>query len=249
MSILSSIKKGLSKFGRAISGGFGQFFGLLGSGLHWLIGIFDFGLGLLGVRPEKTLFLKVVIPLEIDSQSLSIQQKVQESIDLAKTILKREANVKVVPAKEEFIDMLSYPAPSEALDVGCHGDAWAEDFGIAGHFFRTNSAVMFFRSHFGWGSPVTAFIVNSVANGTSRGCSLGPLANYVTVDHDGGLVYPDTGGVSKVLAHEIGHACDLTQTGGANNLMTPSKRAPNGTTLTHWQKARFRWSNHVHYSF
>lgn len=247
MSIISSIGNGLSTFGRAIAGGFGQIVGLGGSFFYWLFGILDFGLGLLGIRPGKKLHLKVVIPREIDSNSLSIQQEVQDSIEFAKTILKREANVTVVAAEEVFVETLFYAAPSEALDVGCGFDAWVEDFGVVGRFFRLHSAVIPIRSQIGYGPPVTAFIVDSVANGDSIGCSLGPLTNYVTVSDDGGLTVPQTGSVSKTLAHEIGHACDLTHTNGPNNLMTRSSQAPNGTTLTHGQKARFRWSQHVTY--
>jgi hypothetical protein len=247
MSILSSIGNGLKKFGRAVAGGLGQFFGVLGSLLNWVIGIFDFGLGLLGVRPEKTLYLKVVILREIDSKSLTIQREVQDSIDFTKTILKRELNVKLVPADDEFIETLSVVTPPEALDVRCGAGAWADDFGVAGDFFRLNSAVMFFRSQTGWGSPITAFIVNSIADGDSIGCSLGPLTSYVTVSHDRGLIASETGTAGKTLAHEIGHACDLNDTSGANNLMTKSRIAPTGASLTHTQKARFRWSRHVSY--
>ena len=144
MGIISSIGNGLKKFGRAVAGGLGQFFGVFGSFIHWIFGIFDFGLGLLGIRPEKTLYLKVVILREIDSKSLTIQQEVQDCIDFAKTILKRELNVKLVPADDEFIETLSVVTPPEALDVRCGAGAWADDFGVAGDFFRLNSAVMFF---------------------------------------------------------------------------------------------------------
>ncbi|CAM3911855.1 hypothetical protein [Rheinheimera salexigens] len=247
MSILSSIGNGLKKLGLAVAGGLGQIFAGFGSFIHWLTGSFDFGLGLLGIRPEKTLYLKVVILREIDSKSLTIQQEVQDCIDFTKDILKRELNVKLVPVDDEFIETLSVVSPPEVLDASCGTAAWADDFGVAGDFFRMNSAVMFFRSQTGWGSPITAFIVNSVADGNSRGCSLGPLTSYVTISDDRGLIAPETGTAAKTLAHEIGHACDLTQTSGANNLMTPSAEAPTGTTLTHMQKARFRWSRHVSY--
>jgi hypothetical protein len=87
----------------------------------------------------------------------------------------------------------------------------------------------------GYGAPVIGFAVRKFEPSTSAGCSVGPLADYVTVD----FARAD----ASTLAHEIGHACNLSHTEAG--LMKGS--APRDAHLSDWQKIKFRASRHVTY--
>jgi len=84
---------------------------------------------------------------------------------------------------------------------------------------------------------VTVFIVRNISN--KGGCSLGPLADYVTLE--AGMLNRAR---HRLLAHEVAHACGLWHSKVKANLMFP--RGP-GATLTRWQAAILRGSRHVAY--
>ena len=86
----------------------------------------------------------------------------------------------------------------------------------------------------GYGAPLTVFVVRSMS--THNGCSLGPAADYVTVEAK------TLRGTRRLLAHEVAHACGLWHTKNPANLMFP--RGP-GEELTHMQAAVLRTSRHV----
>ena len=212
--------------------------------------MFDFGLGLLGIFPSKKLRLRVVILHDESNSPITTPQEVSPVIERAKSIFKTEVNVKIVAADDVFIETLGHSAPAAALDVGCGTDAWKEDFGEAGDLFGRRTARSMSGILTGYAAPVTAFIVRDV-RGTKdpKGCSLGPLTDYVTLDLSG---LADSGSgddvsvAPKWLAHEIAHACGLWHDSyGNSNLINPDEGS--GTQLTRFQKTFLRNSRHVTY--
>ena len=79
----------------------------------------------------------------------------------------------------------------------------------------------------GLGAPIIAFAVRKFSPAKTKGSSLGPLADYITVDF--------VTGTESVLAHEMGHACNLTHTTDDTDtsLMNtrPSSRDPQSLSL------------------
>ena len=215
------------------------------------LGIFDFGLGLFGIRPKKKLRLRVLVLRTENGSPLATRNQVVANINYAVSIYKEQANVEIIGVDGDIIRFYDYSAPTAALDVGCDLDAWREHVGEAGDFFSLNSAVIPIRSQTGYGSPITAFIVRDVKG--KDGCALGPLVDYVTVDTDG-LEGPEPSGnddvsllfyPSKILAHEVAHACGLAHRSGRTTLMNPDNTT--GIRLTTFQKSWLRNSRHVTY--
>jgi hypothetical protein len=95
----------------------------------------------------------------------------------------------------------------------------------------------------GIGAPVYAFAVRTFTDG-KRGCSLGLLGDYVTVNFN-----PTDDPKMTTLAHEVAHACGLnplpvhTHSDDPNNLMWPY--APHQPNLDQFQVAWLRASRHV----
>ena len=158
-------------------------------------------------------------------------------------------------------------APSYALGVSCTEawGSWGEDFRAAGAYFRNRLARSIAGFFFGYGQPVTAFVVRSIDASSSDpndGCSNGPLSNYVTVvavreaicgqysaeDDVSVLSYWVDSINLRILAHETAHACGLVwHTSGFDNLMTQDSEGGVGTELSRFHRVIFRSSRHVTY--
>lgn len=198
-----------------------------------------------GFAPTKKLRLRVVILKDETSNLLAEEDLVGNSIRAAERIFMRQARTKIVPAGGRYVERLASAAPADALDVHCDMEAWKEGLREAGDFFETYLTQNAAGALTGYAAPVTAFIVRDVDG--KAGCSLGPLADYVTVALCGlattGL---DEEGVAlpRILAHEIGHACGLWHVRDPANLMDP--RGP-GVGLRPWQRLILRNSRHVTY--
>lgn len=199
------------------------------------VGIFDLLLGFLAWPPKK---LRVHIfilstgkgPL-VDPAALTV------SVDFARKTFKSRFNVKLLAFGKNMIEIIKEPAPPEALSVGCGGHALDEEFAEAGDYFASHLA--------GWNGipvsltfPVTVFIVSDVSG--QGGCSVGPLTDYVTVD-----ISSDGVGTPSLIAHEIGHACNLWHSGTKTNLMYAD--SDRGDGVKWFQKNLFRSSRHVTY--
>lgn len=187
----------------------------------------DFAGHMAGIQAYKALRVQVVILRDEGGQPLADPDEVTPSLDEARRILSEGAHVRLLPAGEPVVTVLE-PSPKEALDVHCNGGAWQEDFGAAGAYFRRFSTP---------GNGVTVFIVRDISD--KGGCSLGPLADYVTLRAD-----MLSRARHRLLAHEVGHACGLWHSKVKANLMFP--RGP-GAALTRWQAAILRSSRHVTY--
>ena len=199
------------------------------------LGMFDLLLGFL-TWPEKKLRLHIFI-LSDQNGPLVTEAQLQPAMNFAKTTFKNRLNVKVLPYGQRMVEIIKKPAPHAALNVGCNFTAFGEEFTEAGDFFAKHVA--------GWNAvpvsgtfPITVFIVKTISG--KAGCSLGPLSDYVTIEQ---------AGVSDVslLAHELGHACNLvwhTPWAKSNLMYAGSNR---GDRVNALQKNLFRSSRHVLY--
>ena len=196
----------------------------------------DFVGHMAGIQPYKTLRVRVVILRDEAGRPLAQVEEVTPSLDEAKQIFSEGAHVRLLPAGRPVV-IAPGPAPKAALDVHCDDGAWQEDFGVTGEYFRRLATPANGRKSVGDGTPVTVFIVRNISN--KGGCSLGPLADYVTLEADmlNRARY-------RLLAHEVAHACGLWHSKVKANLMFP--KGP-GAALTRWQAAILRTSRHVTY--
>lgn len=238
MGLWSSIKNAVKGAARVISKGFIDLINRASLGLPDLV------FGFLNWPPKK-LRIKVLIlnegeqpepepvPFEDDVVVMTgpvvTVSDVTPSIDYAKRVLKERFNIKLISYGGPIVEVLPDGAPEAALNVGCQADALKDELGEAGDFFASNTV-----GEFG----ITIFIVKDVAG--ERGCSLGPVANYVTVDARG-----ITANEKSTLVHELGHACGLWHRPQKSNLMY--KRYNRGDKVKWWQKNIVRSARHVTY--
>lgn len=191
---------------------------------------------MVGLQPFKSLRVRVVILRDEAGEPLAEVEDVQPSLDEAQRIFNEQAHVRLLPAGQPVV-IVPEPAPKAALDVHCDDGAWQEDFAAAGEYFRLHAAPAHGRRRIGYGPPVTVFVVRNISN--KGGCSLGPLADYVTLE--AGMLNRAR---HRLLAHEVAHACGLWHSKVKANLMFP--RGP-GAAMTRWQGAVLRGSRHVTY--
>ena len=158
------------------------------------------------------------------------------SIDETRRVFATAARTAVLPANP-LIVTVPEPAPTAVLDVHCDDGAWQEDFKTAGAYFRDWSAQNWHGTLLGYAAPVTVFIVRDIS--LKGGCSLGPLADYVTLE-----ARMLNRARCRIMCHEIAHACGLFHSKTKPNLMFP--RGP-GDRLDGWQAALVRNSRHVTY--
>ena len=221
--------------------------GIIRTVLNWLteglwraVGLIDFGLSLLGVRPEKRIYVGVIIPNR-DGEPITTEAQILPQIEKAKEIYKRLCNVKIVYAGacSPAID-----APSDALNVGCDASGFFSDWWVGGSYIEFVSATCAssdgWRRVLGYGAEIIVFYVSDVTPDTPSntvGCSFASTHNYVVVEPTSGLA---------VVAHEMGHACWLWHVDDPNNLMIKQDQVAN-PTLTNLQISLVRWSKHCVY--
>src|SRR5262249_39465273 len=152
----------------------------------------------------------------------TVPDEVFPLIQRAVDVYKDQANVRVLPvgyfkyasafqdtptASNPYIYRETIPSSSATLDVCCDSCAWGHNFTDAGPEFENKMAVDGFggnaSSLIGYGAPVYAFAVRGFSDG-KLGCSIGPFADYVTVDFRDAAAGSD--GAILTLAHELGHA-------------------------------------------
>lgn len=231
----------------------------VGRSLHWMLallqGLFwlaaslpDGALSLAGVLPEKQLRVGFVSL----SSSSPKRDELEQAIRAAGLILRLQANVRLLVTHEfgatdrskSWTDLPAdqvwiHEVPVEMeIEAGCHAKAFSGD--LSGRGTQFGRAVVegdqfgLWRRLIGVGSPITVLLVDSVGKGDLLGCSLGPLADYVTL----------TGSDPRCLAHELGHACNLWHLRDSENLMF---HHCGRTELRRWQVALLRMSRHVSY--
>lgn len=192
--------------------------------------------GLLGICLPKKLRVCVIITHD-GRQPITNEAALQPILDRMKQIYKAEANINV------FADVDS-GGNVPNVQPSCGADGWLQDLGLPGSQYE-NSASLHCREYslpsvIGLGSPIYAFAVTDIA-GSSNGCSLGPLTNYVVFEAGNNC----TGNTH--LAHEVGHACNLLHTDDKTNLMNPGCVMPGRDQLSGFQKSIIRGSKYVTY--
>jgi hypothetical protein len=180
--------------------------------------------------------------------------QIKKAIAHMREVFDSQVNTDAIAIDDEDIITLDVVAPTAALDVGCGSDAWQDDFGEAGEFFRRHLAKRGTSWALGYGAPITAFVVRGISG--KRGCSLGPVTDYITIDPsgfeddpEGGMDDVEDGKPPSTLAHEMGHACGLwhpleVPEKPLGNLMLASRRG-RGKILELHQRSIFRGSRHV----
>jgi hypothetical protein len=232
-SLKNKIKKALKKVVRFVKAVVRAIVRVIVTVVGLVLGIFDLLLGFIAFPPKK-MRIHIFI-LSTEKGPLVNAADLTPAIDFARKTFKDKFNVKLRTFGENMIELIKEPAPSAALTVHCDASAIGEEFGEAGEFFAKHLA--------GWNAipisltfPITVFIVSDVVD--KQGCSLGPLTDYITVDPDG-VANP------TLIAHEIGHACNLWHSGTKSNLMFAD--FDRGDGVKWFQKNLLRSSRHVTY--
>lgn len=195
-----------------------------------LINIFDTLFGFLN-WPEKKLRIRVyLLPTQTKEPEI-FPDHLNTAINYTKEVFRKNFNVSVIPVRnnnQTFAEVLETIPPYEVLHTKGSSGALVEEFKLAGNFFASNLRAPIY--------PVTVFVVVSIKGAT--GCSLGPMTDYVTLDHGAAR---DT----SILAHELAHACGLWHLQDKENLLW--NRKTRGDKTRWWQKNIFRGSRHVTY--
>ncbi|MEN8240337.1 MAG: hypothetical protein ABFS17_00315 [Chloroflexota bacterium] len=215
--------------------------------LHFAVGLIEYAAWQFGIQPVKKLKVGVVILSDEEHQPLEDPTRLIAALERTAEIFE-QAKVKLLPAahipeplanhNQPCEHWLTYADPrisKQILDVSCDLRAILEDFSLAGANYQWINLRKFFftsfRRVFGYGSPVTIFIVRKVAD--KGGCSMGWFSDYVTIPHRH----------LRCIPHELGHACNLFHRPDPTNLMYP--RSCSVSELTPWQIAVLRSSRHV----
>jgi hypothetical protein len=180
--------------------------------------------------PEKKIRVRIFILQDSQANPVVSPADLDTAIEFAKRSFKKNFNTRLLPYKsgKQFAKVLQKKAPYEVLYTKGSIGALAEEFKTAGSFFASNLSGLFY--------PITAFVVLDIDH--AAGCSLGPLADYVTLDPDGAKN-------ASTLAHEIAHACGLWHLRSKSNLLW--RTFSRGDEIKWWQKNIFRGSRHVTY--
>jgi hypothetical protein len=217
--------------------------------------------GFLGFRPEKKMRVLVVIQLA-DGHAVADVQDILPKLQIAIDTFKDQANIRLIPvgpfvftspfqdtptASNDYLYTESESSGPDTLTVHCQTDLFLGDIGTTGTAFNSKLTLDLFFANWrrlaGYGAPVVAFAVKEFVGTESKGCSLGPLADWVIVDFKNAS--------TRTLAHEFGHACGLFHPGDAeaspDNLMTPGSKNGVGLALTDNQITVIRSSRHVTY--
>ncbi len=202
---------------------FWRIVGLIGALLDWL-----------GVDWEKKYRVCIII-LSKQGKPLTNEAALAPTIQSAQAIWKSAANVKLIV--EAVHEVIKTDERERNLKVECDFGAWTDDLLLTGSNFELYGNTYCFdgagRRLIGWASPVVVFVVEEVVG--KRGCSLGPFADYVTIE----AANPGC------LAHELGHATyPWWHHSDPMNLM---HSRCGGTQLKEWQRILVRNSRHITY--
>lgn len=226
--------------------------GIIRTVLNWvtelvwrLVGLVDFGLSLVGVRPRKKMYFGVIIPV-VDGRPIAAQADVQPQVDAVIEIYDRTCNI---DARFTGFCRADLAPPGGSVVVACDTGGFFQDWGLQGSWMELVGRSCKFESNWrrvhGYGAELIGMVVNNVTpddtTSSTIGCSFGATHDWVAIEGN-------TGTTPSTLAHEIGHACLLPHhDGDAVNLMSPAAPSAAQPTLTGLQISTVRWSRHVTY--
>jgi len=168
--------------------------------------VLDFLPCLIGVKVRKAISLRIKILSYSDGDAETLEN-VRRQIRVSNDVLLKECDVELNVLSIDFLDA---PDSMKTFDCGAGGLFSSQHL-----FFDRNQ-----QRDAGTLSPtVTVYYIENITN--ARGCQI-PRTDYVVLDPDA---------ADDSLAHELGHAGDLTHSDTVTNLMnTPNRTASNLTT-------------------
>lgn len=228
----------------------------------------------LGIRPQKKLRVCTIILRDADGVPLGAQpgvpdalvDDVVELLNNAIDIMLRECNVQILNsaplqfssglssspnrADRSWVQIDGRPGKTAMLRVRCDAAGFGDDAGTSGSEFQLNGLTNCFFGNWrrltGLGSPVVIFVVQSIDGSANAGCGLW-APNYLTITVGGAVAAKP----SPLLAHELGHMCNLWHICDAPNLMcardATCTTCLDGSVLDSWQETLVRASRHVSY--
>ncbi len=198
--------------------------------------------GLVGWLPKKHLDLHVFVLRDREGH-LVLESEIGQVLKETERIYWARARVEVATT----VHMLESIAPAAAFDIDRDGGMFGEDLTAAGSYFQATAASRLGDSATGLltrrPAPICAFVIRNVS-GSSVGCSLGPLADWIVIEKEFMKPDPLDGHLPNTLAHEMGHACGLLHNDDKTNLLDPGERG-RGDNLSPFQRMIVRSSTHV----
>jgi hypothetical protein len=199
--------------------------------------VIDFVLGIFGLDLKKYVRVGIIILRDEKKQPTCSEIDIDNIYRQAKEIYLNAANIEL---SLEGIHTLEGKAPSNALHMSCDISSWGTDLWTAGSYYEWCS-MRFWDSRIsrvvGLSSPISIIVISTIDPVSTKGCSLGPLTDYVLVE----------GADPVCFAHEIGHCCGLILPMHDENPANLNNAICGGTKLKGWQRAIIRSSRHATY--
>jgi hypothetical protein len=223
------------------------------------VGVID-GLGwIVGIRPEKKVFINIMILRDEKGNLVAEKKIVLKQIQRLIEIFRDQSNVRVLPlryfdkdtlspfintdeASEDWIIELTTDESAGILDVDCGASAIGQDYWTQGAKFNWLMATKGFwgngRRLVGYGAPIAVFVVRSITD--AKGCSLNVLSDYICIE-------PIPKKDFASMAHECSHSCGLWEVDSPKNNLMYNKDVEYRDLLNDVQTIMIRDSKHVIY--
>jgi hypothetical protein len=201
-------------------------------------GLLEFLTCMLGVNVRKHLHICVTVLANSDGVPVRDAQGVAQVLAETERIISRRMNVrlhihgqKTISVADDHLDVIACDASQlfsgDAIDLtGDASGTFADLFGCSDDVIDAATSLIH--------NVLDVIFIRDIIEGDDVGCHI-PGTDYVIIDaQSSGLV----------LAHEIGHACDLWHVSAANNLMNHFTASDE---VESWQRCIFRRSRFVYY--